>query len=243
MKRFFSPALLTVLFLIISTFSCKSYPPNFKVSDFYSSHSDSVTFTEKNNYIVLQPAFSQATDTGIIFYPGGRVNYKDYLPLMTLCAQKGITCVLVKMPFDFAVFDISAARKIIKQLPEIKNWYMAGHSLGGAMAAAFISRHKKEFNGLILLAAYTTHNLSASGLRVLSIYGSRDGVLNMKKYQKYKKNLPAENNGLTEYIIEGGNHAQFANYGAQKGDFGPDISVGQQQKITAEVITVWVENQ
>ena len=161
---------------------------------------------------------------------------------MTLCAQQGITCVLVKMPFDFAIFDISAAEKITRQLPEINAWYMAGHSLGGAMAAAFISRHTKDFKGLILLAAYTTHDLSASGLKVLSVYGSRDGVLNMKKYHKYKSNLPAEGSGLTEFIIEGGNHAQFANYGAQKGDYGPEISSSQQQNITAEVITAWVEN-
>ena len=35
---------------------------------------------------------------GLIFYPGGKVEYTAYLPLMESLAQKGILCVLVRMP-------------------------------------------------------------------------------------------------------------------------------------------------
>ena len=135
-----------------------------------------------------------------------------------------------------------AGEKIFKMHPEIKNWYMAGHSLGGAIAASFVSRHTEEFKGLILLAAYSTHDISKSGLKVLSIYGSNDEVLNLDKYQKNKKNLPAVGDGLTEIIIDGGNHAQFANYGAQEGDGTAEISSEAQQEVTAAEMLSWIFN-
>ena len=49
-----------------------------------------------------------------------------------------------------------------------------------------------DFKGLIFLGAYTIFNLVDSKLKVLSIYGSEDKVLNMKKYQKYKSSLPID---------------------------------------------------
>ena len=139
----------------------------------------------------------------------------------------------------FAFFDYRAAGRFIELYPQINKWYMAGHSLGGAMAASYVSRHTEDFEGLILLAAYSTHNISDSKLKVLSIYGSKDGVLNKSHYDKYRKNLPAVGKGFTEIIIEGGNHAQFASYGAQKGDFMPEITPDEQQEKTAEEIAEW----
>ena len=110
------------------------------------------------------------------------------------------------------------------------------------MAAAYASKHKEVFEGLILLAAFSTHDISDSGLRVLSIYGSNDGVLNMDHYNKNKKNLPAQSDqkGLTEIVIDGGNHAQFSSYGTQKGDGKANITSEEQQEQTAAAIAVWV---
>lgn len=242
MKRFLHAALFLAVFLcFLPFFSCKSYPPSFEVSNFLKLSSDGVKYIEGNSYFIILPDnFSpDSSDTGIIFYPGGLVEYQAYLPLMKKLAQKGAFCILVKMPFDFAFFDFNAAGRFIKQYPEVKHWYMAGHSLGGAMAASYISRHEKKFDGLILLAAYSTHNISASELKVISIYGSNDGVLNKERYQKYKKNLPASGKGFTEFIIQGGNHASFASYGAQKDDYMAEISCEEQQEITAAKIAAW----
>ena len=79
---------------------------------------------------------SENATKGLIFYPGGKVEYTAYLPLMESLAQKGILCVLVKMPFNLAVFDVNAADGIREMFPEITDWYIGGHSLGGSMAAA-----------------------------------------------------------------------------------------------------------
>ena len=175
----------------------------------------------------------QGATTGFIFYPGGKVDHNAYQPLMAALARRGILCVLVEMPFRLAVLDINAADGIQEQFPQIENWYIGGHSLGGSMAASYISDHADEFDGLILLAAYSTSDLSNKDLNVISIYGSKDTVLNLEKYKENLSNLPDD---FSELIIEGGNHAQFGMYGKQDGDGTPTISNSQQITQTADHI-------
>ena len=184
-----------------------------------------------NGNVVFEP---QNATTGFIFYPGGKVEHNAYQPLMAALAKEGILCVLIEMPFRLAVFDINAADGIQEQYPEIKSWYIGGHSLGGSMAASYVSNHTDQYKGLILLGSYSTADLSDSNLNVLSIFGSEDKILNQEKYEKNKINLP---NNFAEIRIEGGNHAQFGMYGAQDGDGTPIISNVEQIKITATHIT------
>ena len=101
------------------------------------------------------------------------------------------------------------------------------------MAASYATSHAGELDGLVLLAAYSTQNLSNSGLAVLSVYGSEDGVLDMEKYEQYRSNLPAD---TVEVVIDGGCHAGFGRYGAQDGDGTPTISSNEQIARTAEEI-------
>ena len=119
------------------------------------------------------------------------------------------------MPYNLAVFDIDAAKEIQRLYPEIDIWYIGGHSLGGAMAASFLEENHSNYNGLILLGAYSTTNLSKTKLNVLSIYGENDQILNKEKYKENKKNLPTT---FKEIIIKGGNHAYFGMYNKQKDD-------------------------
>ena len=170
---------------------------------------------------------------GFIFYPGGKVEHTAYAPLMRACAERGVLCVLIRMPFNLAVFNINGADGIPEQFPDVAHWYLGGHSLGGAMAASYAADHADELDGLVLLAAYSTRDLTGSGLAVLSVYGSEDGVLDMEKYEKYRSNLPA---GASEVVIDGGCHAGFGRYGAQDGDGTPAISSDEQINRTAEEI-------
>lgn len=169
---------------------------------------------------------------GLIFYPGGKVEHTAYAPLMAEFADNGVLCVLVEMPFRLAVLDMNAADGIQEDFPQIKKWYIGGHSLGGAMAASYISNHEGEFEGLLLLGAYSTADISDSGLSVISVYGSKDKVLNMEKYEENRGNLPS---GFTELIIEGGCHSYFGNYGRQDGDGEPSISMEEQVGQTVDV--------
>lgn len=180
---------------------------------------------------------NDGTSTGVIFYPGGKVEYTAYEPLMAALAERGILGILVEMPGNLAVLDINAADGLQEQFPEITSWYMAGHSLGGSMAASYLSEHTDTFDGLILLGAYSTADLAASGLKVLSLYGSEDQILNREKYEKYRGNLPDD---FSEIVIEGGNHAGFGMYGAQDGDGSARITNEEQIEKAAGEIAVFV---
>ncbi|MBQ2995413.1 MAG: alpha/beta hydrolase, partial [Peptococcaceae bacterium] len=142
-----------------------------------SNDTAEVIVSEKDGMMVFLPR--GGTDTGLIFYPGGKVEYSAYAPLLYRCAEQGITCVLVEMPGNLAVLDMNAAEGIPERYTHVNEWYLAGHSLGGAMASSYLAEHKDAYEGVVLLAAYATESLQ--GEKVLSVYGSEDGVLNMEK--------------------------------------------------------------
>lgn len=191
---------------------------------------DRVTVQDMDGNIVFRP---QNPTAGLLFYPGGKVEPDAYAPLLLALAEQDILSVLIPMPCNLAVLNPGAAEGVAQQFPEIENWYIGGHSLGGSMAASYAGKHPQELEGLILLAAYATDDLRESGLRVLSLYGENDGVLNGEKYESYRPNLP-EN--TVEIIIPGGNHAFFGSYGPQKGDGEATISSTQQTQFTAAAV-------
>lgn len=187
--------------------------------------------------VVFRPNGGE-TVAGLIFYPGGKVEHTAYTPLMEALASEGILCVLIEMPFRLAVLDRNAAEGIPEAFPEVEHWYMGGHSLGGSMAASYLSSHTEDFAGLILLGAYSTVDLSGTELSVLSVYGSEDGVLNREKYAEYRPNLPE---GFTETVIEGGNHAFFGAYGEQDGDGTATVTPAEQVRETVAAILSMLE--
>ncbi len=230
-------AVISAITLIVGAFALY-------VSDYYRADTDAIkTFALQNNATKTElydgaVAYGEANaTTGFIFYPGGKVEYIAYEPLMLELSSKGIFCILVEMPFNLAVLDINAADGIRERFPNIEHWYIGGHSLGGSMAASYLSKHTEDFRGLVLLGSYSTANLSETSLGVLSIFGSEDKVMNKDKYEKYRKNLPTN---FTEMKIEGGCHAYFGMYGEQDGDGTPLISAEEQIKITGEHIKEFI---
>lgn len=216
------------------------------VSDYYRADEtanaallsdEPVTVEISDGMAIFTP--STEPSAGLIFYPGGKVEYTAYALLMHRLAEQGIQCILLKMPFNLAVLDVNAADGIPAEFPDIETWYIGGHSLGGTMAASYVSGNLGEFDGLILLASYSTVDLSDSGLNVLSVYGSEDGVLNMEQYAKYRAYLPGS---AQELVISGGNHAGFGSYGAQSGDGVPSISAEEQTDITATAVAEFIQS-
>lgn len=228
-----------VLTLAIIVGACAIY-----LGDYYRADHDAIgaflpqgtTWKEEpDGTIIFEP---EGATKGLIFYPGGKVEYTSYVPLMQVCAENGILCVLVEMPFNLAVLDINAADGIQKEYPEIENWYIGGHSLGGSIAASYLADNAEDYEGLILLGAYSTADLSDTDLVVLSVFGSEDTVMNREKYEENKSNLPSD---FTEYMIEGGCHAYFGMYGAQDGDGVPTITNEEQIRLTVENIVKLME--
>ena len=148
------------------------------VSDYYPADDIALevlaqdsTITVQDDLTILSPSYP--TDTAIIFYPGAKVEAEAYLPLLTQIRQTGVTCILVHMPFRMAIFDANAAEEVMEQFPDIQHWYMAGHSMGGAMASQFAAGHSDEVDGLFLLGAYIYGDYPPGGSHQL--YGEHRG--------------------------------------------------------------------
>jgi hypothetical protein len=182
---------------------------------------------ESGRWLVFRPA-GKPVDTGLVIYPGARVDPRAYAPAAQAIAAQGYVVLIVPMPLYLAVLAPDAAAEVWPAYPEVRRWAIAGHSLGGAMAARFAYTHPGAVKGLALWAAYPAadNSLAASGLMVVSIYGSRDGLATTEKIDASRGLLPAD----TRWVrVEGGNHAQFGWYGPQDGDNAADITREAQQ--------------
>jgi dienelactone hydrolase len=190
------------------------------------------TAQTSQGWYVFQPA--QPSDTGFIFYPGGLVDPAAYAPLMKQLSDQGIMTVIVPMPLDLAVFGVNKANDVIAAYPDIKQWIIGGHSLGGSMAAEFVKGNPTAVKGIAFLASYPADstNLSVLPIKVTSIYGTNDGVAR-NVFKDSLARLPAD---TPLVIIDGGNHAQFGDYGPQAGDGMATISREEQQQQTAKAV-------
>ncbi len=216
--------LLSAFFIYVGDY----YRASPEVAD-YPKKNDRINITEIDEGLFIDGA---GEENALVFYPGAKIEYTSYLPLVCLLAENGIDVFLVKMPFNLAFFGINKADKIIEDY-RYEHWYLGGHSLGGAMAADYAAKHGNGIDGLVLLAAYTASDLKESDLDVLTVYGSNDGVLNMEKIEQGRELVP-ENS--VETVIDGGNHAYFGLYGEQKGDNAATISHEEQWRQTADAI-------
>ena len=171
-------------------------------------------------------------DHALVFYPGAKVEETAYAPFLHALAARGIDVCLVKMPFRLAVLGMNSAESVIKQ-HDYAHWYIGGHSMGGAAAAIYAANHGGQIEGLILCAAYPTKTLPAD-MKVVSLYGSEDHVIDLSNIEKGRSLVASS--CYVEYVINGGNHAQFGNYGAQRGDGQASLSAQDQQTEAINVI-------
>lgn len=183
--------------------------------------------TTEDNLTILTP--ENQSDTAIIFYAGAKVEPEAYLPILDKLRDKGFMCVLVHMPFNLAVLDANEAENVIEKFEQIEHWYIAGHSMGGAMASNFASKNKDKIDGLILLGAYIYGDYSDED--TLTVYGSLNS--SVEENIDYTKNI---------VVIEGGGHAEFGNYGEQDGYQKATISADEQQNQTVNAIYEFINS-
>jgi pimeloyl-ACP methyl ester carboxylesterase len=226
--RSFLASISLVLVLVTTGFVVWGETPAQPMTEAMAAlQSDAQVTITSGRWLAFTPVASEPT-TGFIIYPGGRVDYRAYAPAAHQIAAQGYLVVIVQMPLNLAVFGVNAAQDVQAAYPQIRHWAIGGHSLGGAMAAAFASTHPGAVQGLALWAAYpaSSNDLSRSGLRVVSIFGSQDGLATGEKIDASRPLLPAN---TTWVKISGGDHAQFGWYGDQAGDNPASISRSDQQ--------------
>jgi len=192
-----------------------------------------VTVQDNGDFIVFTPT-ANIPITGFIFYPGGHVDYRSYAPIAQEIASSGYQVSIIKMPLSLAVFGINKANEVVAAYPDMRYWVIGGHSLGGSMAASYARKNTEKVQGLALWASYpaSSNDLSTTTLKGLSTHGSNDQVLKMDNFNATLPLLPP---GTILEVIQGGNHAQFGNYGLQPGDGTATISAADQQKQAADL--------
>lgn len=174
----------------------------------------------------------------LVFYPGALVESRAYVPLARTIAERGTPVVIVPMPFDLAILGASRAMKALERWPQTP-FLIGGHSLGGVAATSFALKHRDRIHGLVYFASYPTSDISGSGLPVLSVYATNDGLATLSDIDKSRAKLPADARFIP---IEGGNHAGFGLYGPQKKDNAASIAAGEQWKLAADAVAEFADS-
>lgn len=221
--------IIIVLVIAYAAFTFLSYNHAQDSATKYLNGTSEVSVVKINNGLFVD---GHGNDTAFIFYPGAKVEYTSYLPMLCDLASEGIDCYVVQMPFNFAIFGENEADSIINST-NYSHYILSGHSMGGYVASSYMA-HSGKGDGLVLFAAYPTEKIEKP---VLSIYGSDDGVLNFKTYNESKTLM----GNLTEVIIDGGNHAQFGYYGNQSGDNPSKITPEKQQGQSVDEIVKFID--
>ena len=192
-----------------------------------SLESSSTVRVTQDRWIVFTPAIEP--DRGLIFYPGGLVEPEAYAPVLRELAEQGVLVVITPMPLNLAIFDTNEANTVIAAYPDISTWVLAGHSLGGAAAGIYAENNPDQIDGLAVWDSYPpdSADLSDNDLAVISIHGTTGGIPNTDNFDDKKYLLPED----TIFApIEGASHAQFGDYGPQKGDVVPVIPMTEQHE-------------
>ncbi|MCC6893612.1 MAG: alpha/beta hydrolase [Anaerolineae bacterium] len=233
-KRLFVIILLVAVFLVVGFVVWANDALQPMPEAIAALQSDSqVQVTESNGWYVFTPTTAQPT-TGLIFYPGGRVDARAYAPQMHAIANDGYLAVITPMPLNLAIFGVNKAAEVEQAFPNIQHWAVAGHSLGGSMAAQFLSGNTTT-QGLALWASYSAVDLSQAAIEAVSIYGTNDGVAAPQSVLDGASKLPAD---AVFVAIEGGNHSGFGWYGLQPGDNEASITRDEQ---TAHTVAATVD--
>ncbi|WP_228479478.1 alpha/beta hydrolase [Microbacterium atlanticum] len=188
-----------------------------------------IEISDTGGAIVLSPA-DDGADVGLVYVPGAKVEPLAYADkLAGLVADAGLTVVITKPWLNLAFFDLRPLDAFTGLAPEIDTWVVGGHSLGGVRACQLAT----DADGLALFASYCATDLSESGIPVLSISGSEDGLTTAGKIADARPLLPAD---AVLHEIPGAAHSSFGDYGPQAGDGTPTISDDDMREQLTELV-------
>ncbi len=184
---------------------------------------------------------SSVGHTALIFFCGSGIAAEAYAPLLRPLAEQGFPVFIVRLPYRFAPLEshkqaaMGRASGVISAHPEVQHWVLAGHSLGGALAARMARVDSGALAAMVLVA--TTHpkddDLSFLRIPVTKIYASNDGIASPDRVLANRGLLPQH----TKWVeITGGNHSQFGRYGHQLFDGTATISREEQEELARSAI-------
>jgi len=189
--------------------------------------------TDTDSSVVIAPS-GPASGVGLVFIPGAKVDPYAYLATLAgTVEQTGLTVVITKPVLNLAFFDLRPLDTFTAAAPEVTDWLVGGHSLGGVRACMFAQDRANEVAGLVLFGSYCASAIDDARLPVLSISGSQDGLSTPAKIEDTAALLPAD---TTFVQIDGANHASFGAYGDQPGDGVATLTPAQSEQAITDAL-------
>jgi predicted alpha/beta-hydrolase family hydrolase len=207
--------------------------------------SATIAVESDNEQLAFVPRAS-VKHAGLVFICGSGVTAEAYAPLLRPLADQGYRVVIVRLPYRFALLDGHRQEAIERALRHMgteggaRRWVIAGHSLGGALAARLTHAHADRVSALVLLGTThpRDHDLSSVRLPVTKVVAENDGVAPMDRVLANKAKLPLH----TKWVeIPGGNHSYFGRYGHQLFDGTATISRDEQESIARAALLAALE--
>ncbi|MFC6331977.1 alpha/beta hydrolase [Paenibacillus septentrionalis] len=232
--------LVIIVVAVLVYLNSATYAPSAAAEAAFQSD-NKVTVTEVKDGFKFEPEDGNVVQPNIIFYPGGLVEPESYSTFARALAELGHRVYIAEMPFNLAIFGQNKAQSFINEYPD-EAFVIGGHSLGGAFAARFASENADALKGVYFMASYADEggSLKDSGLPILQITGTDDGVLNQEVWEESKTNLPTTETVFVS--IDGGNHGQFGSYGMQKGDKEAGIEEQEQLESVIAAMQNWISD-
>lgn len=201
--------------------------------------SDAVQVSLTRERLDLRPRSPH--QAALLFFTGGGVHAEAYVPLLRPLADSGFRVAIVRLPWRLApheshkVAALDRAMQVIGEGLPGTRWVVAGHSLGGALAARLARDAPPSVAAIVLVGTShpRDHDLSGVALPILKVTASGDGIASPARVEASRHLLPAATRWV---VIEGGNHSQFGHYGSQLFDGRASISREQQQEQTRAVL-------
>ncbi len=188
------------------------------------------SYSESGGNVVLTP--DEPTGEGLVFIAGARVEPQAYADKLSGLAEDGVTVVIVAPVLNFAIFEFRSLDDFTGLAPDVDEWFVGGHSLGGVRACQYAA--DGEVAGLILFGSYCSADIADTGMPVLTLEASNDGLSTPAKIAAASDLLPADAELVT---LPGAVHAQFGDYGVQPGDGEPTATDAEvRAEITAAVL-------
>lgn len=177
-----------------------------------------IELTDEGGGYLLRPT-EGASGEGLIFIPGAKVEPLAYAPTLAGLVHGGVTVVITQPTLRLAILDFRGPSAFTGLAPEVDDWAIGGHSLGGVRACQLVG--SDGVSTLVLFASYCSGDISGSEVDVLSVSGSEDGLSTPEKIGDAWHLLPADAEAV---VVDGASHASFGSYGRQPGDGEPTIS-------------------
>ena len=234
--------ILVVLVILLAVTIFKIYVDN----DYepYHTHDEyqEMTQTEivySDNVIALEDLDreGEAKKTGFIFYGDNKIQRECYLPLMIELSNMGYSVYLPTTFGNIPILNLEGAAYVSRTYPHVKTWYIVAHGQACPVAAKYASSHASKLAGLIFLGGYSKTDLSDTSLRLLSITGSNDTIMDQAAYATMKANDPRD---TVYFEIDGGNHTGFTDTFLIRRDSEAAIPSEEQIHLTAAAIETFL---